>query len=150
MAIKARIIPGIGRSRLSAGVAARAGFCILIAFLVSNARAQPNDEDCFDEKLNEGPASYLKQQQRYRYGVVYGTCRAGKNSRLLLLLPLSNHSSMDDILGGPTEPPPRPKRGRDAGVPTLFYYYKGCVINAAALKVGKDFLQVDDLAQGGM
>jgi hypothetical protein len=139
MAIKARIIPSIGHSRLRAGVAAHVGFCFLIALLISNARARSNDEGCDDQKLNEGPASYLKQQQKYHYGVVYSTCWAGKHRTLLLLLPR----------GWPARATSRPKRGREAGVPTLFYYYKGCVINAAALKVGKDFLQVDDIAQGG-
>ena len=149
MAIKARIIPSIDRCRLRPVAAACVLFCLLIVLLATDARAQSDDEGCDDEKLNEGLASYLKQQQKYHYGVVYSTCWAGKHSTLLLLLPLSNHSSLDDLVGGPPEPPPRPKRGREAGVPELFYYYKGCIINAAALKVGKDFLQVDDIAQGG-
>jgi hypothetical protein len=149
MAIKVRIRPICSRSWLTAGCVTSVGLCLLVPLLLGNA-AQVNDEGCFDQKLNEGPANYLKEQQKYNYGVVYGSCWAGKHSRLLLLLPLSNHSSLDDILGAPREPPPRPKRGREAGVPTLFYYYKGCVVNAAALKVGKDFLQVDDIAQGGM
>ncbi|HXR36547.1 MAG TPA: hypothetical protein VN754_11385 [Candidatus Binataceae bacterium] len=150
MAIEARSSPSSGRGRFKSSVVAGLGFCFLAALLVSNARAQVNDEDCFDRGLNEGPAKYLQQQQKYNYGVVYSTCWAGKNSRLLLLLPLSNHGPLDDILGGPAQPPRVGRRHREAGVPTLFYYYKGCVINAAALMVETHFLHVIDIAQGGM
>jgi hypothetical protein len=115
MVIRTRIMPSIGRSRLSTGVTARVGFCFLIALFVSNARAQPNDE-C-DQRMTDVPVKYLHLQQKYNYGVVYGVCTVGKKGSLLLLLPLSNHGPWDNLTGGPPEPPRIRSRYRRAGVP---------------------------------
>jgi len=89
-------------------------------------------------------------QQKYNYGVVYGVCTVGKKGSMLLLLPLSNHGPWDDITGGPPEPPRIRRRNREAGVPTLFFYYDGCVTNSAALAIEKPYLRLIDIEQGGV
>src|SRR5271170_1790425 len=149
MAIDAGIISIVGRCQLTPRVVARLGFCFLIALLVTNARAQPDDEDC-DQGMADAPIKYLHLQQKYNYGVVYGICTVGKKGSLLLLLPLSNHGPLDNIMGGPPEPPRIRRTNREAGVPALFFYYEGCVTNAAALAIEKPYLRLIDIAQGGV
>jgi hypothetical protein len=150
MANKTRIIPHRGHSRLSAaGFAACVAFLFLILLIVGNAQAQPY-QDC-DQRMNEAPMKYLHLQQKYNYGVVYGVCTVGKNkTTLLLMLPLSNHGPLDNILGGPLEPRRIRGRDREAGVPTLFLYDDGCVVNGASLAIEKQYLRFIEIDQGGV
>jgi len=92
----------------------------------------------------------LAEQQKYNYGVVYAACTVGKNSRVLLLLPLSNHGPWDSLSGGPPQPPRMRTKFRYAGVPKLFYYDQGCVTNGALLAVEKHYLRLVEIVQGGV
>ncbi len=148
MATERRASSGTGHRCLGAILATGLASCLLLALFVCNAVAQVNDTDC-DGALLNGLKNYLREQQKYVYGLVYAACIDGKDGKALLLLPLSNHSPLENIFGAPREPPPIPKNSREAGVPALFYYQAGCVTNGAALAVEKHSLRLVDIVQGG-